>query len=317
VLAVQRKKITPYAIVSLPLTIQISLLTTVMALGPVYARMYGMTNNAGLSRYSLGLKFIEVIPKYKDDPRPVYFWYSNADKLANSLQSTYLWGYSRLMDSKPETAGLPFLTGVNVELLRQSSSLVLFDRDKKIVDQGIQELHGLGIRFAVNKTREICEKEICYTIAILNVSADNQKFERFWKEGRQLNGALDWGQPANGAKIDREGTTTTVTTPSKAWNYGAVASIVFSEPRSAAHGLVRILVSVKDANAGLGFTGTDTSNFIKRVEIQPIKEAQEVYVEFDNIGELHHLVIHAWDRNKSAKVQILDFSVRSMARSDQ
>lgn len=315
VLAIRVKKLTAYAIVCFALSIQISLVSTVSPSAafrgvPFYARMYGITDESGLSRYRLGLKFIESIPKFKEDGRPVYFWYTNADKLANSLQSTYLWSATRVMGSNQETHGLPSLTGMNLDSLRRRSSVVLFDRDKTIVDQGMEELRRLGIRFAVNKTREICEKKICYTIVVLNVSADNQKVEQSWKESRQQNVALEWGFLAEAATINSESATINVKTPSKAWSYGAVASMVFSEPLSARHGMVRILVSVKDANAGMGFLSSNESSFIKRLEIQPMNERQEIYFEVDNLSELRKFVIQTWDRDKSAQVQVLEFSVR-------
>jgi len=308
-LALRFKKATFYAIFPFALSVQIPLLSSSVQGFSYYALMYGTTDQTSLSRYLLGLKFIETMPKFRDDGRPIYFWYSNADKLANSLQSTYLWGYSRIMDENKANQGLPSLNGVNVDLLRKPSSLVLFDRDRKIVNEGIKKLNHIGVRFAVKETREICEKTICYTIAILNVSANSEKVERSWKESRQLTVALDWGRPPEGAKINREETTISVTTPSKAWSYAAIASMVFSEPLSAQHGIVRILVSVKQANAALGFLGSNES-FIKRVDIHPLHTPQELYFEFDNLSELRKFVIQAWDRDESAQVQLLEFSVR-------
>jgi hypothetical protein len=321
-LAIRVKKITAYAIVCFALSIQISLVSTVSPSAafrgvPFYARMYGIPDETGLSRYRLGLKFIESMPKFKEDRRPVYFWYTNADKLANSLQSTYLWSATRVMGSNQETHGLPSLTGMNLDSLRRRSSLVLFDRDRKIVDQGIEELRRLGIRFAINKTREICEKEICYFLVVLNVSADNQKVERSWKESRNLNVALDWGQPGEGAEIRREGTNTSIMTPSKAWNYGAVATMRFSEEPPTRRGLVRVLVIVKEAIAGLGFLSSNESSFIKRLEIHPMNEPQEIYFEFANLSELRKFVIQTWDLDKSAQVQLLEFSVRETPSSKQ
>ena len=93
--------------------------------------------------------------------------------------------------------------------------------------------------------------------------------------------------------------------------------MTFSEERSTRPGVVRVLLTVKEANAGISFTGSNISNFIKRVEILPKNEPQEVYFEFENLGELHHFIIQTWDQDKSAKVQILEFSVRDIPRSEQ
>jgi hypothetical protein len=149
-----------------------------------------------------------------------------------------------------------------------------------------------------------------------NVEDGPSKAEREWQEGRlhPLTVGLDWSQPGQGAKLTKEGAKLSVTTPAKAWNYGAVASLVFSGPAPTRRGVVRIVVSVGDANAGLGFTGSDVSNFIKRIEVLPKTEPQEIFFEFDNLAELNKFVIQTWDKDQSARVQVLDFSVRQLAR---
>jgi hypothetical protein len=146
-----------------------SLLLSLLSTG-FYAGMYGSSGKSGLSTYRLALKFIEAMPKFRDQGRPIYFWYSSADQLANSLQSAYLWGYSRIMDPRKRTEGFPLLDNVHDQLLRKRSSLVVFHRDRQLVNQGIEELHHLGVRFTANPTTEICEKEICYAITVLDVS---------------------------------------------------------------------------------------------------------------------------------------------------
>ena len=128
---------------------------------------------------------------------------------------------------------------------------------------------------------------------------------------------LDWSHPGAASKIDWNGTKPTVTTHPLAWNYGAVSSITFPKERPIRPGVVRVLFTVKESNAGIGFTGSNISNFIKRVEILPKNGPQEVYFEFDNLGELHHFIISTWDKDKSAKVEILEFSVRDIPRSEQ
>jgi hypothetical protein len=312
VFSIRFKKIAVYAIVSFALSIHIAFLSAKIQGVPFYALMYRTADGSTWASYQLGLKFIETVPKFRETGRPVHFWYATRDPVANSLQSSYLWNYSRLMDADKDTDGLPFLNTVKFDLLHQRSSLLLFHRDEKIVNRGIEELRRFGIRFAVNKTREICEKNICYTISVLDVRGGSEKLEREWNEGgyRRLKFDLNWGQPALGANVARESTTTSITTPAKAWSYGAVASIVFADRPPAGRGLARVVVIVKEASAGLGFLTTDERDFIKRVEIHPANEPQEIYFEINNLSELKKFVIQSWNRDKSAKVQLLEFAVR-------
>ena len=319
-LTIKFKQVTPFVIVLFVLSTQVSLLSTVNLGVPFYAQMYNASGDVNLSKYRLGLKFIETMPKFKEEGRPIYFWYSNADKLANSLQSTYLWGYSRFFDSAKETKGLPSLKGANVELLQkqEKSSLVLFDRDKRNVNQGIEELRRVGLSFSIKKTQEICEQPICYTIVVLDVNGSlplNTKQD--WNEGkgRRLGIVLDWRHAEAGTSVEWDGAIVSVVTPPKAWNYGAVAPMVFSEQPPAEHGVIRILVSVREGRAGLGFTGRNISNFIKRVEVLPKNEPQELFFEIDNLGELHNFVIQTSDRDKSARVRVLELELALQHRT--
>jgi hypothetical protein len=304
VFSIRFKKITVYAIVCFALSIQIAFFSAKFRGVPFYALMYKTSDRSTWASYRLGLKFIETVPKFRETGRPIHFWYATRDPVANSLQSSYLWNYSRLIDANKDTDGLPFLHAANFDLLHQRSSLVLFDREEKIVGRGIEELRHLGIRFGVNKTHKICETDLCYTIAVLDVRGGSEKLEWEWNEGgyRSLKFDLNWSEPGLGAKIARESTTTSITTPAKAWSYAAVASIVFSERPTGRRGLVRILFTVKDASAGLGFLTGDERDFIKRVEFYPTNEPQELYFEFDDLSELHKFVVQTWNRDKSAKV---------------
>jgi len=96
----------------------------------------------------------------------------------------------------------------------------------------------------------------------------------------------------------------------KAWYYRATPSIKYLEQTQGMHGVIRILVSVKGARAGLGFLGEDQSYFLKRIQIKPKEEPQEVFFEFENLADLKRFVIQTWNQDKSAKVRILEFSIR-------
>jgi hypothetical protein len=73
------------------------------------------------------------------------------------------------MDPRKKAGGFPLLDDVHDQLLRTRSSLVVFHRNEQLVNQGIEELGRVGLRFTANTSREICEKEICYTVVVLHI----------------------------------------------------------------------------------------------------------------------------------------------------
>lgn len=273
---------------------------------------YGASNTLDLKWYELSIKFISALPKHKDTQKPIYFWYRNEDKLANSLQSTYLWGYSRIMDTSPETPGLPSLKGVNLDSLQQPASIVLFDHDSQKVEQGINEFQKQGLKFNIKSTNEICENEVCYTITVLNSNGFESVIEKKWNSGElaPIRYDLTWNNAGSGAVIEHDVSLMSVNTPPLPWNYAAVGSIVYSEHPSKRPGVVRIEVSVSTTSAGIGFTGDNVSNFINRIEVLPEGESQELFFEFDNFEELKNIVVSSWGKAESSRVEIRDFEIR-------
>lgn len=141
--------------------------------------------------------------------------------------------------------------------------------------------------------------------------------EQNWSEEVQseLNIKLGWLAPGSEAKMSLS-RTATVVTPPRAWSYGALALISFPENFSGRRGIARVLLTVAGAKAGIGFTGDNHSNFIKRVEVLPANQPQEIYFEFDYLSELKKFVIQTWDEDKSAEVELLEFSIRNAPYSE-
>jgi hypothetical protein len=86
---------------------------------PVYARMVNSRVHAVRSDvdvYRLALQLIDSVPQQSQTPGAVGFWYSNepADSPIRSIQSTYLYGYSRVQG---EGRGLPYLEAADLQRL--------------------------------------------------------------------------------------------------------------------------------------------------------------------------------------------------------
>lgn len=78
---------------------------------PVYARMIDsrlQATRSELDIYRVALQLIDRVPRSSTNPGAVGFWYSNepADSPIRRIQSTYLWGHSKVQG---EGRGLPFL----------------------------------------------------------------------------------------------------------------------------------------------------------------------------------------------------------------
>jgi len=276
-----------------------------------YSSMYGALSESGLTTYRLALKFIDLMPKYKVEKKPIYFWYQNADRLANSLQSTYLWGYSRIMDSDSETPGMPSIKGVNFDLLRAQSTLVLFDRDKNIVDQGIDKLYALGVYFDIKSYREICENNICYTVAILDSEGLVTELEINLTKSDlvPVNYIFDWHISGTESIINQYNVLLSLKTLPDPWHYAAVGLINYTDRNPHGKGYIRLRILVAGSSAGIGFLGNDQGIFLQRKHILPNDNPQDLFFVFDDISDARSFVISSWDKAESAKIELHEFEI--------
>jgi hypothetical protein len=91
--------------------------------------------------YRAALQFMQAIPTWQVRPGQLRFWYSNVP-VANpmwSIQSTYLWGYSKLQG---DDIGLPHLGEAQLKLLRMSELkwLVMMSEKEEQLQLGLDAL---------------------------------------------------------------------------------------------------------------------------------------------------------------------------------
>jgi hypothetical protein len=91
--------------------------------------------------YRTTLQFMKAIPTWQVRPGHLKFWYSN-DPMSGtmqSIQSTYLWGHSKLQGDDP---GLPYLGEAQLKLLRapELKWLVMMSEQEEQLQLGLDAL---------------------------------------------------------------------------------------------------------------------------------------------------------------------------------
>jgi hypothetical protein len=72
-----------------------------------------------LDVYRVSLQFADAVPKVAEHPGIIRFWYRNrSEDSLNSIQSMFLWGYSRVSSALREDPGLPYLGDFELQQLR-------------------------------------------------------------------------------------------------------------------------------------------------------------------------------------------------------
>jgi hypothetical protein len=114
------------------------------------------SNNLEMDVYRVALQFVRAVPKVADHPGAILFWYNNRDGSSiNSVQSTYLWGYSKLNRNPPEDPGLPYLTESQLQTLRhpELQYLSLLCESEEELSQGLAALTRKSVAFKTADSR--------------------------------------------------------------------------------------------------------------------------------------------------------------------
>jgi hypothetical protein len=113
-------------------------------------RTASSAKNVEMDVYRVALQFMQVVPKMAERPGGIMFWYNNrVGNSINSIQSTYLWGYSKINASPPEDPGLPHLGELQLKLLNdpQVRFLGLLCESEEELSQGLAALTKKAIEF--------------------------------------------------------------------------------------------------------------------------------------------------------------------------
>jgi hypothetical protein len=106
--------------------------------------------NVEMDVYRVALQFMHTVPKLADHPGAIRFWYNNrSGNSINSIQSTYLWGYSKINANPADDPGLPHLGEFQLQLLRdpQTRYLGLLCGSKEELSQGLAALTREAVEF--------------------------------------------------------------------------------------------------------------------------------------------------------------------------
>ncbi len=107
-------------------------------------------DNTELDVYRVAFQFMDAVPRLADRPGVIRFWYNNRQgNSINSIQSTFLWGYSKLNTNPPEDPGLPHLGEFQLKLLHDPEVryLGLLCESEDELSQGLAALRTHSIEY--------------------------------------------------------------------------------------------------------------------------------------------------------------------------
>ncbi|MEO8373242.1 MAG: hypothetical protein ABI806_28915, partial [Candidatus Solibacter sp.] len=108
--------------------------------------------------YRLSLQFIKVVPKLRERPGMLRFWYTgDGNHPFNVVQSTYLWGHSKMNQTLPADPGMPHIGEFQLTLLRDPALryVGMLGQSPGQVQEGLAALSAAHVGYRLVDAREL------------------------------------------------------------------------------------------------------------------------------------------------------------------
>jgi hypothetical protein len=121
-------------------------------------RPFSLHDDTERDTYRVALQLIAEAPNLSGGPGRLVFWYNNRKASPiNSIQSTFLWGLSKMNEYPPQGLGMPDLGPFQMGLLRNREIryLVLLGETPEEVQAGLQAITRARVGYNQLATRDL------------------------------------------------------------------------------------------------------------------------------------------------------------------
>jgi hypothetical protein len=106
--------------------------------------------------FAVSMQFMSVVPKFGERPGVIRFWYNNRrGNLINSVQSTYLWGFTKSHQNPATDPGMPHIGPFQLKVFqdRRVKYLGLIGESEEELGKGLEALTDKGLVFSLLERR--------------------------------------------------------------------------------------------------------------------------------------------------------------------
>jgi hypothetical protein len=228
--------------------------------------------------YHAALHLMKTIGRLPDWNGPIVFLYGEQYEgwrpslSLNSVQSTYLWGYTRLDGSVLDEQRLDVEAA---KRLRQASKIVLLGHQQQEIDRYGRMLVAAGIVTKTIADNRFEESGLAYRTVVL---------DRLAPTGVVTPHSLRSFQASNGGVLLDRGGSIVMTTPPTQWAFAATAPIPPAS-RSRSSATLRLRLRVLEGEVGIGVTPAgDVGRFLSESAVKPTDAPHDVSVDVTSAG---------------------------------
>ncbi|MEA2936463.1 MAG: hypothetical protein QOD74_3109 [Variibacter sp.] len=192
------------------------------------------------------LDMLRVVKEHVPARASVGFWYPAESSVTHldTIQSVFLWSYSRLVQPGSVSKGLPEIDDATRERLRQFRFLVLMSSEPNDIEQGLRALQNNGYRLTTSYRGKVTQESFVYSFAIVELERSDAASRAVAAEI-----ALDQFRPLTGASMEQSANTMRLLTADQQWAYSAYAD--FDPGQRTRDAVLRVRAFVEDGKIGV------------------------------------------------------------------
>ncbi len=308
------------------------MLLVVAALVPYLQGTYSAIHNANddvvtteKDVYAGAINLIDIVKKYAPiDYGPVGFWYENEwpTSSLNSIQSTFLWGYSRIHSPDPDLdkIGMPSMTDVTRENIFKYRFLVLMSEKKEVVDSGFKAISKLPLIVFKIKEGRFQGKKFGYDYLILKIKkpgempsrpSDELGLETIKMDISRLHSNPNWKE----SELVMSNDGISVKTPDKPWNYAALFPLdVKSQCNNKKWCWIRVTFGDISGTPTISLFNLKENKIEFETKLKSKFDYREIFFQLSEPEKYTHLLIRNSGRDSASEIGIKNIDLITSRR---
>jgi hypothetical protein len=232
-----------------------------------------------------GAAFLErFVSAHLRSDQPVWFWYSNDNRHEeiNSVQSVFLWEYSRLASSQMRGDGMPFVNQAFIDRASSAPYVVLLGLTVDEIEGGLQALRQAGFTYKELARQRFEGKVWGYTADLISL--------------KRTLGPLLFSVPLTRMQTSNGGSATEgpdglrLVTSTPQWSYSLSGQVLQGQQLPDGPIVVRTRVRVLKGVVGISVAKSTASKLIEEIFVNSSDDFQTIDLDIPSASDAGSLI---------------------------
>jgi hypothetical protein len=265
---------------------------------PIFAREFRLTANATERQHEWdvyhGAVFLQkFINSQVPTTRTIGFWYRNFDLLMYSVQSMFLWDYTRVAPADQDHPGMPVLDERTRAAMVKNDFLASLGTSEMETDVALNAIITAGLPFRVVSRGNFSGKTWGFHVTLLKAFPRPLGIQLFEVSLFRL-------VPVEGARITQVANGIQVVTGDQQWAYSLVGPLRGErDPSAAERVIVRVEIEVQEGAVGIAIEDANDRSKLFEVSVGQSNEMETVDLEIPSLASAGQFIVRNYRASPS------------------